>query len=488
MTALRPRRSFTVAIAAVSLLLAACTSGTGTTGSGPDDLSGGTGQGAESGNEGSEEIDATAGRLEAQAEAEDAGTFGVIEPIRRDPAPGWAGERIVNGSTNDWEPAIATDPHTPWVYILHNRYGAAPACPNTCPDPALILHVSGDGGRTWRPERYLCACRHVRHQADPLIEVVPETGDVYAVWLNDHDVEFSASSDHGRTWSDPIRASGAVGWSDKPSLATSADGHDVYVSYSGPTGRDPYVASSHDAGLTWSRTKAVDGSRRFYAYGGGVTPDGRVVIASLSLTFSSTGEPRGIMQVNLLASDDAGQTWSNSVVDALELGSPCTLDGCASFFYDSGPALASDADGNLVIVYNGASEPFGPQRVYVRSSTDGGRTWSARVALSRTGEIAAFPAAMGKGNGKIRVFFADRRTGRWNIWYRRSQDLGQTWSAATRISDATSGSTYKDARGFREFYGDYGEIVITSGGRTIATWGEGRSYNGPGGVWFNRER
>ena len=29
---------------------------------------------------------------------------------------------------------------------------------------------------------------------------------------------------------------------------------------------------------------------------------------------------------------------------------------------------------------------------------------------------------------------------------------------------------------------------ITSQGKTLATWGEGISYTGPGGVWVNRER
>jgi hypothetical protein len=38
-----------------------------------------------------------------------------------------------------------------------------------------------------------------------------------------------------------------------------------------------------------------------------------------------------------------------------------------------------------------------------------------------------------------------------------------------------------------EAYGDYGEIAITSGGKTIAIWGEGDSYTGPGGTWYNRQ-
>jgi hypothetical protein len=147
-----------------------------------------------------EQAEKTQERLEALEAARRDGTLGVIDEIRRDPAPGWVGERLLNETGNDWEPAIAADPNAPYVYVLHNRYGGEPAC-RKCPDPAMILHVSKDGGRTFGGERFLCECRGVRGQFDPLIEVVPETGDVYAVWMNDWDIHFSVSRNHGRSWS-----------------------------------------------------------------------------------------------------------------------------------------------------------------------------------------------------------------------------------------------------------------------------------------------
>jgi hypothetical protein len=88
----------------------------------------------------------------------------------------------------------------------------------------------------------------------------------------------------------------------------------------------------------------------------------------------------------------------------------------------------------------------------------------------------------------VKIYFADQRTGRWNVWYRSTTDLGASWSAAVKISDATSGTKYKHADGFIEFYGDYGEIDVTNAGKAVATWGEGPSCLGPGGVWFNREK
>mgnify|MGYP003694746237 CR=1 FL=1 len=75
-------------------------------------------------------------RTEALEAATEAGTVGIVEDIHRDPSPGWAGERIVNRTGNDWGASIAADPNAPYVYILHNRYGGEDACANGCPDPA----------------------------------------------------------------------------------------------------------------------------------------------------------------------------------------------------------------------------------------------------------------------------------------------------------------------------------------------------------------
>jgi hypothetical protein len=411
----------------------------------------------------------------------------VIERIRRAPAHGWAGEQIIDRRADDWEPAIAADPSRPFVYVLHNRYGGQPAC-RRCPDPAMILHVSPNGGRTWRPESFLCPCRGVRGQYDPLIEVVPETGAIYAVWMNGFDIHFSRSADHGRTWSDPVPIHPGVNWGDKPNMAVSTDGRDLSVLFNGPSGGDVHAAVSHDAGLTWTTTRVTDGDRYYFNYGGVVLPDGRILHPHISFSYTGPGgAPEGPIVIHVIASDDGGQSWTDLVIDELEVGTDCTSRGCYEDYYDSGPVLAMDPQGQLVVVYNGAAEPLGPRTVYARSSTDGGITWSDRVRISRVGVNAAFPAAVGGGDDEVRLWFMDQRTGRWNVWYTTTSDLGATWDAPIRISDATSGTVYKNRRGFVEAYGDYGEIAITSAGNAVAVWGEGISYTGPGGVWFNRE-
>ena len=130
---------------------------------------------------------------------------------------------MISPTANDWEPAIAADPNAPYVYMLVTRYRGRPRAA-TCPPPYMMLKVSTDGGATWGPDRYICTCSGIGGQFDPIIEVVPNTGAVYAAFMNGFNVMFTKSTDHGATWSTPVKTYGKVSWNDKPILAVSDNG------------------------------------------------------------------------------------------------------------------------------------------------------------------------------------------------------------------------------------------------------------------------
>jgi hypothetical protein len=204
-----------------------------------------------------------------------------------------------------------------------------------------------------------------------------------------------------------------------------------------------------------------------------------------------SGEGSGVVKHHAFVSNDRGTTWRDIVVADVAIGEACVAAGCSSDYYIGHGAVAADAEGDLVFLYDGATEAFGPQRIYAKRSTNGGRTWSAAVALSVTGENATSPAVEQVGNGDVRAWYMQTAHGddadAWNVWFRSSRNGGRTWSAPIKISDATGGADYKTPDGFLEVYGDYGEIVITNTGKTVAAWGEGFSWIGPGGTWINRQ-
>ena len=392
---------------------------------GPDDELEPTRAGPEVQEELSEQTDA---RLEALSEANARGIRWQVQGTpAATPAPGWVGEQAIDPVADDWEPAIAADPSAPFVYLMTTHFVDKP-CPGNCPVPHISLHVSSDGGKTWGSQRPLCACKG-SWQFDPVVEVVPNTGAVYAAYLNGFNVVFTRSANHGGTWSAPVKTYGNVSWNDKPVLATSDDGRDVYISWNGPTGGDPWVAQSHDRGVTWTQQKLVDSKRYFFAFDGDVLHDGTVVFAESEISYSGPGgAPEGVVKHHVFVSRDGGATWDDRVLDTVSVGEACIAEGCSPDFYIGHDAISADDPGDLVLLYDGARTDLGPQRIFARRSTDGGRTWSARIPLSVAGENATSPAVESRGNGDVRAWYMQTINGgdpdAWNVFYRSSNDGG----------------------------------------------------------------
>jgi hypothetical protein len=435
-------------------------------------------------------------RQEAYAQALADGTFGGPVAPTTDPAPGWVGERVVNPTTDDWEPAVAADPNSPFVYIITTRFGQPKPCPNHCPTPWMALTVSKNSGKTWSDDTVLCTCHGSKNQYDPVVEVVPDTGDVYAAFLNGDrhgalSSVFIKSSDNGQTWTPPVHIYGKVAWTDKPEITTSLSGKDVYASWNGPTKGDLWVGVSHDYGATWTPTKVVSSNRYFFAYDAKMLPDGTVIFSESSFSYTGPGQTaEGKVWHHAIISRTSGRTWENVIVGKVEIGPICASAGCYPDFHTGQTSISTDDNGYLVFAYEGATTPYAPQHVYVKTSDDEGHTWSHRVALSADGQDAGQPRIAATGNGDERLWYMQTSDGgiglSWNVWYRSSLDGGVTWTDPVKISDAPPGAaSYITADGFGEVYGDYGEIAITNRGKTIGVWGEAPSYNGPGGTWFN---
>jgi hypothetical protein len=443
--------------------------------------------------EAAEQAEIAEERAEAFEEAEREGKVGQQRPIAAAAAVGWAGEFPIDNVADDWEPAIAADPAAPWVYTLATRYAGKP-CSGNCPSPWMALNISSNGGATWSAAKALCACKG-SGQFDPIIEVVPNTGAVYGAYMNGFNVVFTKSTDHGATWSAPVKTYGNVSWNDKPTIAVSNSGVDVYISFNGPTGGDPWMAQSHDSGATWTQTKLVDSNRYYFDFDSDVAADGTVYFAQTAILYGGGGNkgttPTGQIEEHVFISRDRGATWENRTIASVFPGVACVAEGCTPDFYLGHIALSADGSGNLVALYDGSTAAGGLQTIQSRRSTDGGRTWSAPTTLSTVGENSVTPAVESRASGDVRAWYYQTSGGgnadAWNVWYRASTDGGSTWLAPVKISDATGGAAYKTSAGFAEVYGDYGELAINSAGKSIAIWGEGTSYSGPGGVWINRQ-
>ena len=397
----------------------------------------------------------------------------------------FAPERAFSPSSDDWEPAVIAD-SLGHVYLMTTRYGAKPACPNHCPDHFLLMRRSMDGGRTFGPPHRLCDCKGWNGQNDPVF-AVDDAGRLFAVWLNNFRVSFARSDDFGRTWTRYVRLDHGLGYSDKPWMAVSPSGRDVYVTFNGnPLGR-PYTVASHDGGRTWSPPVAMaTGGRYWFATGAVVLPDGTVLTSQLADVQNYNGRIR----LFVTRSTDGGATWTRSLIGTSEDPPRCPRGyGCKLGYLGGQVVIAADDAGTAYVLFTSSVRDHGPAKVWFRRSTDGGETWSApRIVVSAPGVDHEFPMIAATGHGDVRVAWMDDRTGRWNTFFRRSTDGGAHWRPETRLSNVTGNRPYKHPNGFQFPYGDYGQLAIDGAGRTWAAWGEGTSWNGPGSTWFTHSR
>ena len=338
-------------------------------------------------------------------------------------------------------------------------------------------------------------------QFDPTIEVVPTTGAVYSVFMNgDRHAGFSAvftkSLDHGANWTAPVHVYGSVSWTDKPEVATSASGKDIYISWNGPQGGDLYVGQSHDFGATWTQQKLSDSKRYYYAYDARVLVDGTVVFSESSLLYAGAKNVDGEIWHHAVISRDNGATWEDHVVAKVPVGEMLRCRGLQARLLrrpDLGRLRRARPS------RPGVRRPDGRPRTATGVRGDVlGRRAAHGVPASHcpvAGENATEPRLASSGGGNVRSWYMQTAGGdnpdAWNVWYRSSSNGGRSWSSPVKLDDALGrdGSPgYINAIGFDEIYGDYGEIAVTSTGKTFAIWGEGFSYTGPGGTWFNVQR
>ena len=221
--------------------------------------------------EAEEQQQETQERLEALREAQ-RGRH-VRCPRRARPAPrraGLGGRDVLNPSADDWEPAIAADPNAPYVYVLATRYAGRSRAGQLPVALTWCSTISTDGGTTWGPAATALRLQGLGGQFDPIIEVVPDTG---ARLRRLHERLQRVFIEVDRPRRDVVRSGEDLRqgrWNDKPMLATSDDGQDVYVSSNGPTGGDPWIAQSHDAGATWTQTRSSTPTRYYFAFDGDV--------------------------------------------------------------------------------------------------------------------------------------------------------------------------------------------------------------------------
>lgn len=267
----------------------------------------------------------------------------------------------------------------------------------------IIVRRSRDGGRTWETSVSNVKTfpsgneRRIEFEDEPRIFAdnnlsSPHAGSLYVGWVEwqmaQSVIFFSHSTDHGRTWSEPLRISTKAGLprDDNGGLAgyTQATGSDgaIYAAWS--DGNSVVFTSSHDGGISFSPSRSVVPTGP--SYFGEVPGISRVSGFPVLAMDVRKGRGRiyacwsdytnGDVDVFLASSNDRGQTWSAPV----RVNDDALHNGVDQFFQ----WIAVDPVTGRVFVnfYDRRADPKNyAARMTVAQSTDEGRTFK-NYALS----------------------------------------------------------------------------------------------------------
>jgi hypothetical protein len=399
-------------------------------------------------------------------------------------------DRLGFHSGDDWEPSITSD-RFGHIYAMFKHYdvNGGQTCPNC--NLRMVFQRSSDGGRSWSQPRAIAPIpfKGTSGQDDPQIVVDPVDGrTVWASFMVSYPKAYIAvtkSTDFGETWSSPVAVSPQPPHFDKDELAVKGD--TVAVAYD--DGFNTWISISLDGGHHWAIHKIFPGSDQFFtslSAGGAIDSHGNLFFSWNSFDKAHSKKGNGPVTLWVSKSTDDGVHWTRTVF--AKSGAPVPCHPCGFAYLSAQDAIKIGSDDTIYLLWNSSVDVtnFAPERIYFAKSTDDGRTYSPRVDVSDAplGVNHCFPAlAVGRSAGDVRIGWMDKRTGAWNLFFRKSSDAGEHFSQTIRISGFVPGYPYLTSAGYNLPYGDYFQMTVDQQNQTQIAWGEGPNYAGPGNQW-----
>ena len=405
------------------------------------------------------------------------------------------------------EESVSIDPQNPsWVMAGANEGPNGGGANGTNETPAWWSH---DAGCTWHallPDNGGVDLGSAIGAVGPLAPEFKEVGNVltadqHSAWDNHGNVYFSDiqvsglregdnairvahSSDGGMTWEPPVTAfrggtepppvgtEYALGGIplDRPWLAVDRSGGPrdgtVYVTwetspFSPGLPPEVFASASTDHGHTWSRAVRVDDGayttqfnpRQFPSVGADGALDVVYDMAGPTTTVVP-GVQGGTIKLGLGVSTDGAQTFRRYVVDP-DVHRLTDPDEATPQYSETISNLAADPyhPGRLAVVWPEALSSTN-SRVELRTSVDGGRTWSPRVDVAddpaNRDDQHDHVAASFAPDGHLYVEWRDRRngggsySGPYDVWARQvtlGTDNSSRLGAVVRLTDRPQPAT-----------------------------------------------
>ena len=174
-----------------------------------------------------------------------------------------------------------------------------------------------------------------------------------------------------------------------------------------------YYKGSADGGTTWSAAQRLSWTSS--------VSDAPAIAVDSNGTIHVTWQDStsGNVEIYYRKSSDGGTTWSAARRLTWTSGS------------SNRPAMATDSSNTIHLVWWDDTSGL---EIYYKKGLGGGATWSSGQNLSLTSGLSYNPDITITSNDSIHVAWSDDTPGNDEIYYKKSQDGGTTWSALRRLT------------------------------------------------------
>ena len=252
----------------------------------------------------------------------------------------------------------------------------------------------------------------------------------------------------------------------------------VYIGYDdNGSSNKPYVVYSRNGQTGWTRSPKInDTGALTIGVNVAVGPDGTVYASWLDFANK---------KIMMDKSTDGGATWgTDHIVSTLRLNTttffisipPQNIRGIIPMPFTMVAQSGTHA-GRLFEVYTDKSPAAADTNIYLRSSDDGGATWSAEAKVNDDagGAYQFFPTIAINSAGVVGMSWYDTRNDPTNkktdVYFAKTRD-GVLFTASKKITTAQSDETVGGANGNQ--YGDYEGIYASPNGKFAIVWTDSR--------------
>ncbi len=283
-------------------------------------------------------------------------------------------------------------------------------------NPEIFYKKTPDGGGTWVANKRLTYNSNSSLSPDISAD---SSNRLHVVWTDNtyggFDIYYKRSTDGGAIWSAKKRLSfdSNPSWTPVVAAGPANNIHVVWTDYA-PGNYEIYYKKSPDGGATWSASQRLtwtSGDNQSPSLT--VDPSGHIYVAWCDMN-------PGNFDVYYKKSTNGGTTWAASKRLTWNSGESMS------------PAIIADGSGYLHLVWSDST--LGNPEIHYRQSTNGGASWAPSRRLTSNSGHSLSPGISVDTNGYLHLVWHDLTPGNAEIYYKKSTNVGATWTPAERLS------------------------------------------------------